>query len=69
MSLKFNLEMCNGKEINIIMDGSGSALHGELVAVDICYFIMKTRWSDRQIFDMQKLQSFWCTEDKLKDNE
>jgi ferredoxin-fold anticodon binding domain-containing protein len=54
-----------GKQINVVHGNSGNAVaSGTLVAVADDYFVMETRWSDKQYFDLSKLSSFWCPDDK-----
>lgn len=56
-----------GKQINIICEGS-SVASGKLLIIENDYFVMETRWSDKQYFLMDKLSSFWCPDDKKKND-
>ena len=64
MSMKQALEKYLNKDINVVMNGSGGAMPGTLIFVGDSWFIMDTRWSSKQWFDVTKVTSFWANEDK-----
>lgn len=59
-----------GKQINVVHGNGGNAVaSGKLVGVTNEYFVMETRWSDKQYFDLSKLSSFWCPDDKKSQDD
>ena len=51
------------------MRGAGGATPGKLVKADKFVLKLETRWSDKQYFATDEVQSFWCDEDEPKENE
>jgi hypothetical protein len=58
------------KDIHFVMEPGAGASSGKLISVqyntDFTFgcFIVDTRWSCKQCFNLTKLQSFWADEDK-----
>lgn len=58
-----------GKIINVITVGSGAALSGTVVDCSDDFLTLSTRWSSKQYVAIEKIQSFWCNDDKPNDDD
>jgi hypothetical protein len=63
MSMREALAPCVGKNITIIMSGINIAMTGTLLAVSDGWFVLNTKNSPSQYFDMSKMCSFWVQDD------
>ena len=56
-----------GKSIAIFMN-SGGSMSGKIVSVDNKVLILSSRFSNKHVFDMDYIESFWCDDDKPEED-